>query len=486
MTLRHKASVKDLITKFEELDKSAKMVDNFMNKWLNNFNKYEARQQGKNNSIADEEASIGANIVISINNKSAVGIEAQKSMPNFKVSTKELSGSYNNSDKNSETVVPQIEVRTVISVPTLNTAVAKRDVDYEDKKSPSGTPRNKLPFGPLTTRAIVDLTGDEESNSGVSPRTGKSDYGNGDLGDLIAMVGDDIHLPSQYGEQLSDGDESDQEEFEEDDPESAPSEDNTKFQQLEQQVKEMQKRISELELQQQNRTRAESDLRQLNLSLIKQVQKLKENNGDLYDENDDLQQQLNELRESHLLMMTEKSIQALNQHEEIDRLNEVITSQRNSHLELSRMNDELHTQCTRLQNTQHKLRDQLVEVLDDDEKSDKAKVAILRLYLQGEHGTNTPPAQKKFVVSFTGSDESHNNARTTPSSPAQVVVPERTRKHQRHSSMNEDKPKRLSTEPQLPSPATPSKRERKSSKEDGSTSPRKAKRSLSVKKGTKM
>lgn len=448
------------------------MVDNFINKWLNNFNKYEAKAQGKNITRSNEdEASIGTNIVISINNKSNPSMEAQKSVPNFKVSTKEISGSYNNGDKNSESVVPQIEVRTVISVPALNTAAMKRDLEYEDKKSPSGTPRSKLPFGPLTTRAIVDLTGDEESNS-VSPRTGKSDYGNGDLGDLIAMVGDDIHLPSQYGDQLSEPDEDDQADFEEDEPEPAPSEDNSKFIQLEQQVQELQKRISELELQQQNRSRAESDLRQLNLSLIKQVQRLKDNNGDLKDENEDLQQQLNELRESHLLMMTEKSIQALNQHEEIDRLNEVITSQRNSHLELSRMNDELHTQCTRLQNANNKLRDQLLDVLQDDDKTDKAKLAILKLYLQGEHGTNTPPAQKKMMVSFTGSDETHSNARSTPNSPAQVQA-ERTRKHQRHLA-----------ETPLSTPASPNKR--KSSKEDGSTSPRKAKRSLSVKKGTKM
>eukprot|EP00029_Vermamoeba_vermiformis_P005892 TRINITY_DN2174_c0_g1_i2.p1 TRINITY_DN2174_c0_g1~~TRINITY_DN2174_c0_g1_i2.p1 ORF type:complete len:458 (+),score=173.22 TRINITY_DN2174_c0_g1_i2:120-1493(+) len=457
------------------------MVDNFINKWLNNFNKYEAKSQGNNSArIEDDEASIGTNIVISINNKSNPGIETQKSVPNFKVSTKEMNGSYNNGDKNSESVVPQIEVRTVISVPALNTASMKRDLDHEDKKSPSGTLRKLAPFGPLTTRAIVDLTGDEESNS-ISPRTAKSDYGNGDLGDLIAMVGDDIHLPSQYGDQLSDSEE-DQAEFEEDEPEPA---DHSKFIQLEQQVKELQKRIGELELQQQNRTRAESDLRQLNLQLIKQVQRLKNNNGDLKDENEDLLQQLNDLRESHLLMMTEKSIQALNQHEEIDRLNEVITSQRNSHLELSRMNDELHTQCTRLQNANHRLHDQVLDVLEDEEKSDKAKLAMLRIYLQGEHGTNTPPAQKKLMVSFTGSDESRSNARSTPSSPAQVQA-ERTRKHQRHSSMNEDKPKRASTETPLNTPASPSKRERKSSKEDGSTSPRKAKRTLSVKKGTKM
>jgi hypothetical protein len=222
----------------------------------------------------------------------------------------------------------------------------------------------------------------------------------------------------------------------------------------------------------------------MNLSLIKQVQKLKDSNADLEDENDDLAQQLNELRESHLLMMTEKSIQALNQHEEIDRLNEVITSQRNSHLELSRMNDELHAQCTRLQNGHAKLRDQLLDVLADEAKGDQAKLALVQFYLQGEHGHLTPPAQRRLAVSFTGSDD---KVRSTPSSPAHSG-PDRVRRHSRHSSMNEDKPvaaKHLNVEPS--SPASPSKSaHRKTGAREDSPPRSKAKRSLSIKKGTKL
>jgi TolA-binding protein len=104
-----------------------------------------------------------------------------------------------------------------------------------------------------------------------------------------------------------------------------------------------------------------------------------------------LQNHNEELQQKNLSLLTEHSIETLKHQQEVDKLNEIIKGHRTSHFELSKMNDELHEQFVQVQEMLTNFKRRLQLILNSKE-SDRNKIIAISALL--EHGTHL------FIVFF--------------------------------------------------------------------------------------